>query len=281
MMSHARARLRVAAVCLGLLFTTTIAGAQDGRAQRDLALPDNPSQSSDSYHENDSPTQREVTWRSLPGDFLHDQKAIWLFPGELARGKHWVPTLAITGITAGLIAGDPHAMPYFRSHEKNLDDVNDVFDAPITGGEVIAVPAALLAAGYIRHDQYQVGTALLSGEAYADSAIVDLAIKAVTRRKRPSDVRPGGSYSDTFFNGGKSAFKGSSFPSGHAAGVFSVATVIASRYHHHRWVPWVAYGFATAISCSRITTSAHFPSDVFLGAALGYTITRYDVLRPR
>src|SRR5436309_1019012 len=84
MMSHARARLRVAAVCLGLLFTTTIAGAQDGRAQRDLALPDNPSQSSDSYHENDSPTQREVTWRSLPGDFLHDQKAIWLFPGVLA-----------------------------------------------------------------------------------------------------------------------------------------------------------------------------------------------------
>ena len=41
------------------------------------------------------------------------------------------------------------------------------------------------------------------------------------------------------------------------------------------------YGFATAISFSRITDSAHFPSDVFLGAALGYTITRYQVLRPR
>jgi membrane-associated phospholipid phosphatase len=40
------------------------------------------------------------------------------------------------------------------------------------------------------------------------------------------------------------------------------------------------YGFATAVSLSRITTSAHFPSDVFLGAALGYGITRYQVLRP-
>jgi membrane-associated phospholipid phosphatase len=212
---------------------------------------------------------------------LHDQKAIWTFPGQWARGRHLAPTLAIAGITAGLIAADPHAMPYFQKHGRNLDDLNDTFDAPITSGEVIAVPASLLVAGYIRHDDYQKGTAILCGEAYADSAIVDLAIKAVTRRKRPSDVPPGGSFSDTFFNGGKSPFKGSSFPSGHAAGVFSVATVIANRYHHHRWVPYLAYGFAGVITFSRISTSAHFPSDAFLGAALGYTITRYEVLRPR
>jgi hypothetical protein len=30
-----------------------------------------------------------------------------------------------------------------------------------------------------------------------------------------------------------------------------------------------------------VTTLAHFPSDVFLGAALGYSIARYDVLAPR
>ena len=124
-------------------------------------------------------------------------------------------------------------------------------------------------------------TALLAGEAYADSAIVDLGVKAVTRRKRPSDVPPGAPFNDTFFSGGKSPFKGSAFPSGHAAGVFSVATVIATRYHKHRWVPWAMYDFATAISFSQVNTSAHFPSDVFLGAALGYTITRYEVLRPR
>ena len=172
-------------------------------------------------------------------------------------------------------------MPYFRSHARNLDDLNDVFDAPITTAEVIVLPASLLMAGYARHDTYQVSTALLAGEAYADSAVVDLAIKAVTRRKRPADVPPGEPFNDTFFNGGKSPFKGSAFPSGHAAGAFSVATVVASRYHAHRWVPWVVYGFATAVSLSRVADSAHFPSDVFLGAALGYTITRFQVLRPR
>lgn len=262
-------------LCVGIPLNW--ASAQDSAP----GLPDAPSQAKLEKHRDDPGADRRVTWRSLPKDFLHDQKGIWLFPASLAQGRHWTPTIAITGITAGLIFADPHAMPYFQSHAKNLDDINDVFDPLITSAEVIAVPVSLLAAGYVRHDPYQVETAILAGEAYADSAVVDLAMKAVTRRKRPSDVPPGGSFNDTFFSGGKSPFKGSSFPSGHAAGVFSVATVVASRYQHHRWVPLLAYGFAAAICSSRITTSAHFPSDVFLGAALGYTITRYEVLRPR
>ena len=236
-------------------------------------LPDSPSHAAEN---------REVTWRTLPGDFLHDQKDIWLlFPAQLAHGRHWIPTLAIAGGTAAIVFADPHVMPYFRDHSGRFDDINDTFDAPITTGEVIALPASLMVAGYIRHDPYQVSTAILAGEAYADSAVVDLAVKAVTRRERPSDVLPGASFNDTFFAGGKSPFKGSSFPSGHAAGVFSVATVVATRYRSHRWVPWAVYGFATVVSFSRVTTSAHFPSDVFLGAALGYTITRYEVLRPQ
>lgn len=252
-------------------------------------LPDNPSPAATSgdlppgpeRQVSRSPDDREVTWRSLPRNFLHDQKDIWLFPTQLARGRHWVPTLVVAGLTAGLIYADPHAMPYFRKHAKNLDDLNDAFDPLISTGEIIAVPASLLAAGYMRHDQYEVSTAILAGEAYADSAVVNLAVKAVTRRERPTDIPPNGNYRDTFFNGGKSPLHGSSFPSGHATGAFSVAAVVATRYQRHRWVPWAAYGLATAISFSRITSSAHFPSDVFLGAALGYSITRYESLRPR
>ncbi|HEX2329689.1 MAG TPA: phosphatase PAP2 family protein [Candidatus Angelobacter sp.] len=230
---------------------------------------------------NTSVEDKEVTWRSLPGNFLHDQKQIWLFPKRLVQGQHVLPTLAVAGTTTALIAMDPHVMPYFQTHARNLDDLNDTFDSTITSAEVLAVPAGFLVAGYLRNDQHEIGTAILAGEAYANSAVVDLAMKAVTRRKRPSDVPPGGDFHDTFFSGGKSPFHGSSFPSGHAAGVFSVATVVATRYRRHRWVPWLAYGFAGVISASRITTSSHFPSDVFMGAALGYTITRYTVLKPR
>ena len=111
-------------------------------------LPDTPSQAKLEKHRGDPGFDRRVSWRSLPKDFLHDQKDIWLFPVSLAHGRHWTPTIAISGITGGLIVADPHAMPYFQSHARNLDDINDVFDPLITSAEVIAVPASLMLAGY-------------------------------------------------------------------------------------------------------------------------------------
>jgi len=40
----------------------------------------------------------------------------------------------------------------------------------------------------------------------------------------------------------------------------------------------VAYGAAAAVGFSRMTLSAHYASDVFVGAALGYSISRFAVL---
>ena len=115
-------------------------------------------------------------------------------------------------------------------HSRGLDP-NVRPNARCSGADLrTGLNCTLLIAGYAWHDSYQVDTALLAGEAYVDSAVVDLAIKVMTRRKRPSDVPPGAPFDDTFF--------------------------------------------------SRITGESHFPSDVFPGAALGYTITRYQVLRP-
>jgi len=254
------------------------------RAQDYVNLPDDPGQTAKPTVDTTTGVpQREATWRSVPGDFLHDQKGIWLFPVQLAKGHHLLPTLIVVGGTAGLIYADSHAMPYFQKHQRNWDDLNDVFDPLITTGEVIALPAGLMVAGYIRHDDREVNTALLAVEAYGDSVVPNLAIKAATRRQRPTDIAPGGPFTGTFFNGGKSPFKGSSFPSGHATAVWSVATVVAERYRHRGkpWIPILSYTLATAISCSRITSSAHFPSDVWLGAAMGYTIAKYQTLRPR
>lgn len=287
----------VSLCCFGLIFSTSYLIAQDY-----AALPDEPGHALLAAAPTHEPllygprqaekppvdvttgvVQREATWRSLPGDFLHDQKDLWTFPLKVARGHHLLPTAIVVGGTAGLIYADPHAAPYFRNHQRNWDDFNDVFDPLITTGEVIALPAGLMAAGYVRHDDREVNTALLAAEAYGDSVVINLAIKAVTRRERPSDVPPHGTFEDTFFNGSKSPLKGSSFPSGHATAVWSVATVVAERYRHRGkpWIPFLSYTLATAISFSRITEAAHFPSDVWLGAALGYTIAKYQTLSPR
>jgi membrane-associated phospholipid phosphatase len=233
--------------------------------------------------QNSAPTaaERDVSYRTLTRNFLQDQKDIWLFPLQLAKGHQWLPTLAVTGVTAALIVADPHDTPYFRRTAR-FASFNDAFSGRITAAEIAIVPAAFLLVGHFRHNSYAEKTALLAGEAYADSAVLDVVLKVATRRLRPSDIPPSGPFNDTFFNSHVSnAGINTSFPSSHSSAAFAVATVFAHRYRQHRWVPWVAYGAASVISFSRVTNQAHFPSDVFLGAALGFTISEFAVLRPR
>ena len=225
--------------------------------------------------------ERDVSWRTLPQNFLQDQKEIWLFPTQLAKGRHWLPVVGVAGATAILIASDPHDAPYFR-RTGSFQGFNDVFSGRITGAGIALVPVAFLVGGHLRKDSYAEKTALLAGEAYANGAVMEIALKMATRRLRPSDIPPGGNFSDTFFESHRSVTGiSSSFPSGHTTAAFAVATVFAHRYRQHRWVPWVAYGAAAAVGFSRVTLQSHFPSDVFLGAALGYSISRFVVLRPR
>jgi hypothetical protein len=52
-------------------------------------------------------SDRQVSLRTLPSNLLADQKNIWFFPAKLAKGKHWIPTVTIVGITSALVATDP------------------------------------------------------------------------------------------------------------------------------------------------------------------------------
>ena len=224
-----------------------------------------------------SPAHRDVSLRQLPKNFFSDQKDLWLFPEKLARGHHWLPTIAVVGATAGLIAADPHDVSYFR-RTSNFNEFNKVFSGKITSVEIAIVPASFYIFGLARNDSYSQKTALFAGEAVADSVVLYAVLNAVTRRLRPSDISPQGPFTDTFFRA-HNGIIGHSFPSGHATAAFSVATVFAIRYRKHRWVPWAAYGVASVIAFSRVTRQSHFPADVFAGAALGYAIARFDVLR--
>ena len=239
------------------------------------SLPEGSSTSAHPY----SPSDVEVSWKSLPKKFLRDEKDMWLFPTQLAKGRHWLPTALVVGGTAGFIVADPPLMRKFRRTD-NFHDFNNVFKTSISGGMIAIVPAGFYVASLIRRDSYGQSTALLAGEAVAHDAVLMIVTKAITRRARPSEFPPEGRYNDTFFATHNSLLgKGSSFPSGHAMMSFSVATVFAERYKRHKWVPYVAYGLAAAISFSRVSNGSHFPSDVFFGATMGYVIARYDVLR--
>lgn len=225
-----------------------------------------------------SAPDRAVSWRLITPNIIQDQKAIWTFPADLVRGKHWKPALGVAATTAGLVSLDPHDTPYFRRTD-SFDNFNKGFSGRNTSLAMAIFPASFYVAALARKDTYARHTALLAGEAFADAEVLSTIMKDVSRRLRPSDISPQGNFADTWFEARGSVFgKHSSFPSGHTIAAFSIATIFARRYRKHRWVPWVSYGLASLVGFSRIPLQSHFPSDVFVGAALGYFISRDVVL---
>ena len=238
-------------------------------------------QAPDSPPANSQPeADRAVSWKKLVPNTLSDEKQIWTFPLKVGRGKYWIPTAAIIGVTAGLVALDPVTAPHFR-RTSSFEGFNHVFSGNATSIGIIVAPVSLYAAGLIRKDSKMQSTALLAGEAVVNAEILTTVMKDIDRRWRPSAIPPYGDFSDTWFQDNTHNFHSNgSFPSGHTIAAFSVATIIARRYGtHHRWVTYAAYGGAALVGFSRVSLSSHFPSDVFMGAALGYSISRFTVLR--
>ncbi len=227
-----------------------------------------------------APADRPVSWKLLLPNILSDQEQIWIFPAKVVQGQNLLPTAAVLGTTAGLVALDPIESSYFHGTSA-FHGFNAVFAGNATAVGTIAAPISLYVAGLIRKDSKMQRTALLASEAVVDSEVVTTLLKDATRRVRPVAIPARGNYSDSWFESGGSLFRGSgSFPSGHTIAAVSVATVISRRYgSKHRWVPYVAYGMAALVGTSRLSLSAHFLSDVFMGGALGYSISRFTVLR--
>ncbi|MGA3100067.1 MAG: phosphatase PAP2 family protein [Bryobacteraceae bacterium] len=226
-----------------------------------------------------APLERPASWKLLVPNLIHDQERIWSSPARLPHGKRWIPAAAILATTAALLALDPAEATYFR-RTPAFHGFNNIFTGNATAIGTLAAPVSLYAIGLVRRDAKMQRTALLAGEAVGDAEVLTTVLKDTTRRIRPAGVPSGGSYSDTWFESGGSFIRGSgSFPSGHTIAAFSVATVIARRYGNHRWVPYAAYGMATLVGFSRLSLLSHFSSDVFMGGALGYSISRFIVLR--
>lgn len=210
--------------------------------------------------------------RALPGEILRDQKFIWLRPFRLERqDASWLALIA--GATAGMIATDRRVG---QSLTRSPPGSGYAFSnrAGQLGGAFtdVGVAGAFYLVGHWRQDENTQLTGLQGFQALAESLVVVEVLKVVTQRPRPA--QPGGRVrihgaDGQFFTGGYS------FPSGHAAGAWALAAVIAERHRHSPWVPATAYSLAGLVSAARVTDRRHFPSDVFVGSVLGYLIGRH------
>ena len=226
-----------------------------------------------------APAVRPIGWTRLIPNIVEDQKAIWLFPAKLGHRKYLFPTLAVVGVTAGLIAVDPFISRYFAT-TNSFQDLNKALPGRGATYGLWLTPVALYATGFFRKDAYMRDTALFAAEAVAGSEILTTVMKDLDRRTRPAAVGLTNSFADGWFESKGKWYQGNgSFPSGHTIAAFAIATIVARRYSHHHWLPFAAYGIATLVAFSRVTLLSHFSSDVLMGAALGYSISRFVVLR--
>jgi membrane-associated phospholipid phosphatase len=137
----------------------------------------------------------------------------------------------------------------------------------LLGGE-IAVPVTLYGVGLFKGNARARGTGILSGEALADSVVVEEVTKIIFRRERPL-------YNDAagdFF--ASNVGSDGSFPSSHSMLAWTVAAVVAGEYPS-KWVQLGVYSVASGVSLTRVLGQEHFPTDVLLGGVAGWLIGRY------
>jgi membrane-associated phospholipid phosphatase len=65
-----------------------------------------------------------------------------------------------------------------------------------------------------------------------------------------------------------------SFPSGEVTAAFSCATILAEEWKDLPGAAPVSYGVASLVALERINDNAHWASDVFTAAVLGYGVSQ-------
>jgi membrane-associated phospholipid phosphatase len=251
-------------VCSEVAFADDQTPRDDPPAQSDASKPAtaNKRRKSDEH----------VSFKSLPHDVLHDQAFLWLRPFRLhSSDLPW--TGAFLGTTAGLMFIDNNVAQGLVAnppgHGYNFSRTVTKLGTPLYGS---AIMGTVYLVGLASKSQHAQATGILGIRAVADSMIIVESLKAATQRPRPTlpgGVIPNHNADGEFFAGGNS------FPSGHAAGSFALATVVAQRNRNRPWISVASYGLAGLVSVPRITERRHFPSDVFVGAVLGHLVGRH------
>jgi membrane-associated phospholipid phosphatase len=236
-------------------------------------LPDAPSavvprgidDPSDSAGSKTSPSPRDDEIRGSARHWvkrvLRDQADIYTAPFHQSALK-WDVGLPL--VTIGLVAIDKHVSGEVPKSPGPVS--NDISNVGYYGLE--GITGLIFLDGVLTHNPHAQETGVLGAESLVGSAGLYAVLQLITGRDRPyQDAGKGHFFQDN-------DIRGNSFPSGHAMFSWAAASTLAHEYPKG-WVKFLAYGTATAVSVTRITSGQHFPADVVAGGALGYLVARH------
>ncbi len=191
--------------------------------------------------------------------FGEDQKNIYTAPFKVENLK-W--DAAVVGGTAALVVAD-------ESASRNLPKSSAYISSDISNATIFGT-GALVGATWIyglkTGNEHAKETGELTLESLANTFTVYTAMQLIAGRERPYQ----GTGEGSFF---KHHSVNTSFPGGHAMFTFAMAGVVGHEYPHPL-VRLLAYSAASAVAASRFTARQHFLSDVAVGSAVGYLVSR-------
>jgi hypothetical protein len=192
--------------------------------------------------------------------FGHGLKAVPRSAVRPSNLKWELPILAATGVMIAKVDRPADNRIQSRSLQQTAGQWSDV-----GLGLEIGSAALVYGIGCGKHRSYLRDTGFKALAAVGAAGTLDLALKLSFDREFP--FKPGST--GKFWGGGRA------FPSGHSATSFAFAAVVAHRYPKNKWVKWGAYALATGVSLSRYPAKKHYPSDILIGATLGYVTGTY------
>ena len=257
---------RLVAVILILIASSSMVSPAAGQVSAPAPSSQNPQEAQEPEQTSPSAPPK-TTSQSFLRSFSQDEWRMWSSPfrgstyGSRTVRKYGIPFLLLSGAA---IATDPWTadlLPNTTEQTKWSRRVSQIGAAYTLAG--ICGGSYLL--GHVGGNDHLKETGWLGLQAIAHTQIFVFALKQATNRVRPAthDKHP------TFWRGGDS------FPSGHSATSFAVATVFAYEYRHHIAVPITAYSLATLVAFSRFSGQKHWVSDVFVGGSMGFLIGRF------
>ncbi len=229
----------------------TGAASQPQDSSPESSVPDNPAP--------DASSENKVL--NLPRQIWRDQIGLWTSPAKIRfSDATWL--VPAGGFTAALFATDSDVSRDLSNGPNTLLRYRHISDYGVYS--MVGGAGGIYLLGLVTDNAHQRETGFLSGESAIDSLAIVEALKYATGRERPFQDNANGKFWHS----------GTSFPSQHSAIAWAIAGTFAHEYPSP-FMKFMAYGAATVISASRITAKQHFPSDVFVGMAIGYLTSAY------
>ena len=188
---------------------------------------------------------------------LEDQKELYVAPFQSSNVK-W--DALVLGGTAGLLIGDRHIENKLPGgHYKFYQDTSNVAIAGLG-----AALGGVWMYGIKTDNPRSKEVGELELETLVNTFLIYLPMQYIAGRQRPGE---GNGHGDFL----RHHAMNTSFPSGHAMFVWSMATVALHEYHKP-WEQALIYTAGLAVTAGRLLGRDHWASDMFVGTALGVGI---------